>query len=113
MREACVIAIYRLSDGLARDIKAQGMVALPALSSGARASDRNIYGPWVETRENDGANDGQRLGGCSSSPEIEYLNDDVSAALARSGAYYSSTQHQEGMLVVAPSERLVGFYYAG
>lgn len=122
LREGCQSAIYRLSDETAEAIKRGGLAFLESTPPRPRRSDNNPYGPWQATKGDTGTTASgygveqtiygmYATTGCSSGgykPGKAMDN-----AWFRPGSYYKVTANREGVIIVDPEQRLVGFFYVG
>lgn len=115
--EACAKTVFRLSEATANAASSQGLRFFEGMSPPLNENSRNPYSEWKGTPILD--DDGQpshvsamgAIGGCGELGN-DY-NKNLGHALAQKGNYYTLTQNEEGMIIVAPRSKLAAFLYFG
>jgi hypothetical protein len=118
----CFKVVYRLSQSTIDHLNRDG---IRYLSTGTRGDEnpRNRFGPWRETpRDIDLETNGHgsntifglyAMGGCSGKSSGKRYEGNLPAALEAPGSYYTVTSNREGIIIVAPRERLAAYFYFG
>jgi len=124
LREGCQAAIFRLSDDMIRKVKRDGIAALGGWPRPPNENERNPYSLWRETPGwIDLKHNGQgstrtvyglyAMGGCGGDSGERFGKYPVELALTRPGSYFATTANREGIIIVAPIQKIVAYYYFG
>lgn len=123
LTQGCQAAVYRLSDSTIDRLEQDGIDFLQ--SSVPRTKNPN--NPYQEWRETPGmidlAHNGQgardtvyglyAMGGCSNRSDDAFHSREISQALTNPGSFYTITANREGIMIVAPKQKLAAYFYFG
>jgi hypothetical protein len=117
-REGCAAAVFRLTQDMADKIKSQGASYFPKYTGGDAHGGRHETPGEIDLHLN---GHGAKvtffglyaIGGCDNQHRPELHTREIERALQRPGSYYRSGGNLEEIIVVVPSDRLVGHYYFG
>ena len=117
--EGCHLSVYRLSARTAARLHDQGERFLAG--SEPRERDAPALGPWLETPVSGSSPDAfdplfqlgppaYAIAGCGEENPYDRRIED---ALLQPGSFYSLTENGEGLVLIAPKERIAAFLYVG
>ncbi|RZK03294.1 MAG: hypothetical protein EOO76_03195 [Novosphingobium sp.] len=122
--EGCQAAVYRLSDRAATRLEHE---RIGFLRDGPAPRTENSSNPYQEWRETPGTIDLARngegaretifglyaMGGCNNGSGDDFHSREISQALTSPGSFYTVTANREGIIIVAPKQKVAAYFYFG
>ena len=111
--EGCRNAVFRLSESTAKQLKERGIAFLREAPASSGQAHR--YSEWIETPvelpEGRSIFDAMPVLPCGE--QSDFPAREIESALRARGSFYALTDNGEGMLLVAPRQRLAAVFYVG